>query len=94
MAYNSNPIHLQNCGSAEGGVRLSLNLPLQRRNASFPVLAILDFNDENSAELDRGRYEPDDLDYEIRNVTLAVLRDAALRRNDITLGSREQRGQD
>jgi len=46
--YNSNPIHLRNCGSAEGGVRLSLDLPLQRRNASFPVLATLDFNDENS----------------------------------------------
>ena len=61
--YNSNPIHLRNCGSTEGCVRLSINLPLQRRNASFSVLAILDFN-------------------------------VALRRNDITLGSREQRGQD
>ncbi len=58
------------------------------------MLAILDFNDENSAELDRGGYEPDDLDYEIKNMALAVLRDAALRCNDITLGSREQRGQD
>jgi len=92
--YNSNPIHLRNCGSAEGGVRLSLNLPLQRGDASFPVLAILDFNDENSAKLDRGGYEPDDLDYKIRNVALAVLRDSALRRNNITLGSREQCGQD
>lgn len=73
--YNSNPIHLRNCGPAEGCVRLSLNQPLQRRNASFPVLAILDLNDENSAELDRGGYEPDDFDYEIRNVALAVLRD-------------------
>jgi len=91
--YNSNPIYLRNCGSAEGGVRLSLILPLQRGDASFPVLAILDLNDENSAELDRGGNEPDNLDYEIRNVALAVLGDAALRSNDITLGSREQRGQ-
>jgi hypothetical protein len=45
------------------------------------MLAVLEFDDQNSAKLDRWACELDDLDDEIRDV--------ALRRDDVALGNRE-----
>jgi hypothetical protein len=85
-ANSSDPVDLRVSGAGESSVSLPVELALKSRNSRFPVLGVFDFDDKNTPKGKWGCRDLHDLDDEVGNVTLGIVRKATLRSDYIALG--------
>ena len=86
----SNPVHLCVRSASKGSVSLPTELSFQGSNSGLPVLGISDFHNKNSSESDGGCRQLHDLDDQVGNMALGIIRKAMLRSDYVALGRRKE----
>ena len=86
----SNPVHLCVRSASKGSVSLPTELSFQGSDSGSPVLGIFDFHNKNSSESDGGCRQLHDLDDEVGNMALGIIRKATLRSDYVALGRRKE----
>jgi len=93
-ANTSDPVDLRVSGAGESSVSLPVELALKSRNSRFPVLGVFYVDDKNTPKGKWSCRYLHDLDDEVGNVTLGIVRKATLRSDYIALGGGKESCED
>ena len=86
----SDPVDLRDRSAGESSIRLSIELALKNRNSSLPMLGVFYFKDEDTSKGDWSCRHLHNLNDEVGNVILRIVRKATLGSDNIALGRGEE----